>query len=55
MVSLKFNENVFSTCPSPDCLLKCQYMEFDKNEAHEEMMKIVKGQDSRVLHDCVTC
>lgn len=55
MVSLKFDENVCAPCPSPDCLLKCQYMKFDGNEAQEEMMKVVKGKDSRVLHDCVTC
>jgi len=30
-------------------------MEFEKDEAHEEMMKVVNGEDSRVLHDCVTC
>jgi len=30
-------------------------MHFDKKEAHDEMMKIIKGQDSRVLHDCITC
>jgi hypothetical protein len=55
MYALKFDENVCATCPSADCLLKCQYMEFEKDEAHEEMMKVVKGEDSRVLHDCVTC
>ena len=55
MYALKFDENVCSTCPSPDCLLNCQYMEFDKNEAHEEMIKVIKGEDSRVLQECVTC
>lgn len=55
MYALKFDEKVCATCPSPDCLLKCQYMEFDKNEAHQEMMKVIKGEDSRVLQDCVTC
>jgi len=55
MYTLKFDEKVCATCPSADCLLKCQYMEFEKDEAHEEMMKVVQGQDSRVLRDCVTC
>lgn len=55
MYALKFDENVCATCPSADCLLKCQYIEFDKNEAHQEMMKVVKGEDSSLLHDCVTC
>jgi len=55
MDRLKFDEKVCGTCPSPDCLLKCQYMKFEGNEAREEMMKVVEGKDSRVLHDCVTC
>ena len=56
MYQLKFNEKVCATCPSADCLLKCQYMTFTGHkEAHGEMMKVVKGKDSRVLHECVTC
>ena len=55
MYTLEFNESICATCPSADCLLRCQYMEFEKNEAHEEMMRIVKGEDSRVLQGCVTC
>jgi hypothetical protein len=55
MYALKVSEKVCATCPSADCLLKCQYMTFDKKEAHEEMMKVVRGEESRVLHDCVTC
>ena len=55
MYALEFDENVCATCPSADCLLKCQYMEFEKDAAHEEMMKVVHGEDSRVLKDCVTC
>ena len=55
MYSLKFDENICATCPSADCLLKCQYMEFEKSEAHDEMMKVVLGKDSRVLDECVTC
>ena len=55
MYTLKFDKKVCETCPSADCLLKCQYMEFEKSEAHNEMMKVVNGQDSRVLKECVTC
>ena len=28
------DKKVCETCPSADCLLKCQYMEFEKDEAH---------------------
>jgi Fe-S oxidoreductase len=55
MITLKFSQNTCATCPTSDCLAKCQYMEFEAGKAHEEMMKVVEGEDSRVLHDCVTC
>ncbi len=56
MYALKFKEKVCATCPSADCLLKCQYMSFSGHkEAHAEMMKVVRGKDSRVLHECATC
>jgi hypothetical protein len=56
MYKMKFNEKVCATCPSSDCFLKCQYMTFSGHkEAHAEIMKIIRGKDSRVLHECVTC
>jgi len=55
MYALKFEKEICATCPSPHCLLKCQYMQYDKDEAHQEMMKLVNGEDSRVLTECVTC
>ena len=55
MHALKFNESVCAGCTSADCLLKCQYMHFTPEEAHREMMKVVAGEDSRVLKECVTC
>jgi Fe-S oxidoreductase len=30
-------------------------MEFEKKEAHAEMMNVIEGKDSRVLQECVTC
>jgi len=35
--------------------MKCQYIDIKQDEAHEEMMKIINGEDSRVLQECVTC
>ncbi|HBL53696.1 MAG TPA: (Fe-S)-binding protein, partial [Syntrophaceae bacterium] len=56
MYSLQFSKKICATCPSSDCLLKCQYMTFSGHkEAHSEMMKVVNGKDSRVLSECVTC
>jgi Fe-S oxidoreductase len=55
MYSLKFHESLCKTCPTCDCLVKCQFLHLEKNEAKEEIMKIIKGEDSFVLQDCVTC
>ena len=55
MYTLKFDEDICATCPTSDCLVKCQYINIDKDTAHNEMMKIIKGEDSFILQDCVTC
>jgi len=55
MYSLKFDVNVCKTCPTGDCLVKCQYLHLDKETAIAEMVKIGQGEDSFVLKDCVTC
>ena len=55
MYSLKFDVNVCQTCPTGDCLVKCQYLHLDKETAVAEMVKIGQGADSFVLNDCVTC
>lgn len=55
MYALKFDEKVCETCPTGDCLVKCQYMDVDKDTAVEEMLKISRGEDSFVFDDCVTC
>ncbi|MCF8143334.1 MAG: (Fe-S)-binding protein [Deltaproteobacteria bacterium] len=55
MYTLKFDENVCRTCPTGDCLVKCQYLHLDKETAVAEMVKIGQGADSFVLNDCVTC
>jgi len=55
MYALKFNDHVCETCPTGDCLVKCQYLHLDRDTAVAEMVKIAKGEDSFVLKDCVTC
>ena len=55
MAELKFKEEVCNTCPSIDCLMKCQYIKLEKEAAREEILKLVRGEDSSVLKDCVTC
>ena len=55
MFELKFDERKCSACQTCDCLTKCQYMDLDIDTAKMEMRKIINGEDSFVLHDCVTC
>jgi len=55
MYTLKFDEDLCRTCPTCDCLVKCQYIDLEADEARDEMMKIIRGEDSPVLQDCVTC
>jgi len=55
MYELKFNESECLSCATQDCLTKCQYMDIDRDTAKAEILKIAHGEDSFVLHDCVTC
>jgi heterodisulfide reductase subunit C len=55
MYQLKFDEHSCATCPTGDCLVKCQFLEVKGDRAREEMLKIFRGEDSFVLRDCVTC
>jgi Fe-S oxidoreductase len=55
MYTLRFDENLCATCQTVDCRVKCQFMDIKGEAAHKEMMKIIKGEDSSVLHDCKTC
>ena len=49
MVRLKFDENLCINCQTSDCLVKCQFIDIDRETAHQEVMKIIKGEDSSVL------
>jgi hypothetical protein len=55
MTELDFNENSCLACDTHDCLLRCQHLAIREDQAGAEMEKIIKGEDSFVLHDCVTC
>jgi Fe-S oxidoreductase len=55
VIGLQFDENICAACPTVDCLVKCQYMTFTRDEAHGEIMKVVRGEDSPVLQECRTC
>ena len=55
MFELEFDKKLCATCPTYDCLVRCQYMDIAKDVAKVEIEKMVYGQDSFVLHQCVTC
>lgn len=55
MYELRFDETTCLSCPAQDCLTRCQYLEIDQATAKQEILRIARGEDSFVLHDCVTC
>ncbi len=55
MYTLKFDNKTCLSCPTYDCLVKCQYIDLNKETAKTEMKKMISGEDSFVLRECVTC
>jgi len=55
MNALIFDPGLCARCETYDCLMKCQYMDFDLESAREERWKLIRGEDTRILNDCVTC
>ncbi len=43
------------SCDTQSCLMKCQYVDISKEDAKVEIMKMVNGENSRILSECVTC
>lgn len=51
-----FDNSNCANCQNIDCLTRCQWIEFkDVEEARIEMNKMINGENSRVLSECVTC
>ncbi len=50
-----FDKSHCSECENIDCLTRCQWMDIDKETARIEMEKMINGEDSFVLKQCVTC
>jgi len=55
MFALQFDENKCLHCEGQDCLAKCQHIDIERGRIAKEMVKIARGGDSFVLHQCVTC
>jgi len=52
---LHYDPELCRQCPTIDCLMKCQHIRLDLESARKERRKILEGQDSRVLTDCLSC
>ncbi len=53
---MTFNSSNCSECKNVDCLTRCQFIEFSSPElAKQEILKMISGESSHVLSDCVTC
>ncbi|MHA1884644.1 MAG: hypothetical protein ACW96S_06315, partial [Promethearchaeota archaeon] len=50
-----FDKSNCVTCEDIDCLTRCQWMDIDKKAARVEMEKMINGEETFVLKDCVTC
>jgi Fe-S oxidoreductase len=52
---LNFDPIICEKCETTDCLMQCQYMDMDIDTAKVHRLKIAHGENSEVLHQCVTC
>ena len=51
-----FDKSNCEKCENIDCLTRCQWIDFESvEEARAEQMKMINGENSRVLSECVTC
>jgi Fe-S oxidoreductase len=52
---LKYDPEICAKCETFDCLMRCQYLDLDLENARKERELILAGEDSRVLTECATC
>lgn len=51
-----FDNSNCADCPNVECLSRCQWIEFSNvDAARKEMTKMINGEESHVLKDCITC
>lgn len=48
-----FDESKCDLCG--DCLVKCQYVDYDLQKAIKEFTALTEGKDAQILRECVTC
>ena len=55
MSTLQYDKQICEACKTRECLVRCQYLDFDLADADAEKKRILKGEDTGVLTECVTC
>ena len=51
-----FDSSHCEECSDIDCLTKCQWIDFASvDHARKEQMKMINGEESHVLKDCMIC
>lgn len=55
MYELIFDETLCAECETVDCLVRCRHMNLDLESAKQERFRLIQGEYSKVLEDCVTC
>ena len=55
MHELGYEREICARCDTLDCLTRCRYIDLDADAAGEERQRILDGEDSRVLSECITC
>jgi Fe-S oxidoreductase len=55
MYQLQYDPEICARCQTFDCFVRCQYMDLDLEEARQERHHVLRGEDCRVLNECVTC
>ena len=48
-----WNESQCDRCG--DCLVRCQYVDYDRDQAVAQINGLVAGQNARILSECITC
>jgi Fe-S oxidoreductase len=38
-----------------DCLVRCQYVDYNREKAVQEMTALIQGEDAGILRECTTC
>jgi Fe-S oxidoreductase len=45
-----------SKCDScGDCLVRCQYVDYSRGKAIQEITALIEGKDAEILRECITC